>query len=286
MKTLISTLALSLALCGLNDAVAQNARSVSKPASDTVLLSQSRDGDYMVRKYLVKHDCGCNSDFAVHYRINLSTMSTATANNGAELSALGTFMDSLARDTTMHVRSVTITGYASPDGVEASNKKLARARAVDFKNYLDRKYGLSSKYDVRIEAVVDGWDKCLNKLEKSNVDGRRDAAAVIRSNESMPVKERKLKSMKGVWNYLAANVLPSLRQADVEFDYGRDDIAETRVLVARPVPVATVQTVSTQPVESKKAPCCCEQVTDVIFVEDLTNGIIIEMGEVDVDYYY
>ncbi|MBP3482301.1 MAG: hypothetical protein J6K28_02780 [Alistipes sp.] len=286
---MISTLALSLALCGISDAVAQNARPVSKPASDTVLLSQSRDGDYMVRRYLVKSNGGCNSDFAVRYRINLSTMSPSLSDNGVELSALNAFIDSLATDSMMHVRSVTITGYASPDGTETANMKLAHARAADFKKYLDNKYGLSSKYDVRVDAVVDGWDSCIDGIEASNLAQRKDAVAIIRSNDDMSVKQRKLKSMKGVWNYLASNVLPPLRQADIEFDYGRDDIAETRVLVARPVPAAPAATATlvSRPATTDKSACpcgCAEQVTSVVLVEDMTNGLIIEMGEVDIDY--
>lgn len=285
---------MSLVLCGAVESFAQNRYSKSTPRNtssngcDSVLLSQRRDGNYMVRRYRVKHDCDRNNDFAVHYRINLSTMSPTLGGNSSELAALNAFMDSLTRDSLIHVHSVTITGYASPDGLEASNLRLAKARAADFRNYLDKKYGLSNKYNVNIEAVVDDWDSCLSALDKSKIEGSDKAAAIIRRKDGMAAKERELKSMPQVWNYLAANVLPPLRQADIEFEYGRDDIAETRVLVAekrpaaRPAPATKPQP---QPVQNDRCCCCGEDMNaNIVVVDDMTNGLIVEMGAVDIDY--
>ena len=284
VRTLIFTLMLSLALCGFNSTYAQRYKTVSRQTTDTVLLSQRRDGNYTVRKYLIKNDRDCNSDFAVRYRINLSTLLPSADGNGKELAALSSFMDSLARDSTMHVHSITITGYASPDGVEASNKKLARARAVDFKNYLDQRYALSEicNCNINIEAVVDDWDACVNGLRNSNVIDRDRAVSVIRSNSTRVEKERSLKAMPAVWNYLSANVLPALRQADIEFDYSQDNITETRTWIEQPKPT---------PAPSKPKPqanrcCCCgEIITDrMAIIEDLSNGLIVEMGAVDIDW--
>lgn len=288
MRTLISTLVLSLAVCGFNGAFAQRYKTVSRHSADTVLLSQKRDGNYTVRKYLIKNDCDCNSDFAVRYRINLSTLAPNADGNGQELAALNSFMDSLVRDTMMHVRSVTITGYASPDGVEASNRKLAHARAVDFKNYLDKRYGLSKRYAVNIEAVVDDWDSCAKGLGNSKIADRDQAMTIIRSNDTKAEKERRLKAMPGVWNYLAVNVLPPLRQADIEFDYSRDDITETRVYNAPPKAVVVADKSrkhADAQCNTDKCCCCGEVITDrMTYVEDLTNGLIVEMGTVDIDY--
>lgn len=288
MRTLISTLVLSLSLCGFNGTFAQRYKTVSRHAADTVLLSQNCDGNYTVRKYLIRNESDCNSDFAVRYRINLSTLAPNADGNGQELTALNAFMDSLMRDTLMHVRSVTITGYASPDGIEASNRKLAHARAVDFKNYLDKRYGLSKRYNVNIEAVVDGWDSCVKGLSNSKIENRDRAVAIIRSDETMAEKERNLKAMPGVWNYLAANVLPPLRQADIEFDYSRDDITVTRVRnEQQPRAAAVVTQNKPKPAQNDVNRCCCcgEVITDrMTYVVDMTNGLIVEMDEVDIDY--
>lgn len=264
-----------------SSADAQNNRRGGRYGVDSVLLSQSCDGDYMVCKYLVRHNSEGNSDFAVRYRINLSTMSPNLDDNNRELAQLKLFMDSLSRDSMIRVRTVEITGYASPDGVEASNQQLAHARAVTLKNYLDGKYNLSKRYNVAIEGVVENWDACDKALGKSNVAGRDKALAVIRSRESKAEKQRDLKAMPAVWNYLKADVLPTLRYADVEFGYNRDKVVVTRTRMNKPKP-------ATRPVVQNDDRCCCcgAVVTETdTFVEDMTNGIIVEMDEVDVDFY-
>lgn len=269
-----------LALSGLLPVNAQSSKKARRSPADSVLLSQSRDGDYMVCKYLVKHDAEDCSDFAVRYRINLSTISPNLDDNNKELADLKAFMDSVANDPMIHINSVSITGYASPDGVEESNRKLAYARAVTLKNYLENKYNISNRYKIDMEGVVEDWIACEKALNKSNVTGRDKALAIIRSYEPKADKQRSLKAMPVVWNYLKGDVLPKLRYADVEFAYNRDEVVETRTRVNRPKPVV-------QPVAENDNCCCCGAViteTETV-VEDLSNGLIVEMGDVDIDWY-
>lgn len=277
MRTLITTFILALSLPLVWSAGAQSPKSQMKSASDSVLLSQWRDGDYEVRKYLVKRKGG-DSDFSVRYRINLSTLSPNLDDNNKELAELKLFMDSLRDDSTIRVSKVEITGYASPDGNEASNKKLAYARAETLKNYLESKYGVSGKYNVAMDGIVEEWNACDKALSSSNVSGKEKALAVIRGKEPRADKERSLRSMGAVWSYLKTSVLPKMRYADVEFAYNRDRIVETRTLIKKPKVVAV-------PVANDKCCCCGAVVTEnLTFVEDLTNGLIVEMDEVDVDW--
>lgn len=280
MKTLISTLALSLSLCVLPSVHAQTKSSVQAPAADTVMLSQSRDGDYVVSRYLVKHNSGMSADFMVYYPMNVSKMTPAFSGNAAQLSSLKTFMGTLATDSMMHVKSVTVTGYSSPDGVEAANQTLASARAADFKSYLDMTYSLSKKYPVTVNVEVNDWDACIPALNASSLPDRQKAVAVINSNLSMSAKEVKLKAMNDVWNYLTTKVLPTLRRADVVFDYGRDQIIEKKVMVAKPAPKQAAQ-----PKPANNCPCGCEVMTEsVLIIDGGSNGMIIDMNAVGVDY--
>lgn len=261
---------------------AQTAARMSSSKPDSVLLSQTREGDYMVKRYLVKHDRQGNSDFAVRYRINLSTLSTNLDGNNKELADLKVFLDTLAKNPHIHVNSVAITGYASPDGVEASNQKLAHARAVTLKNYLDNNYNLSKTYNVQMQSEVENWSACEKALAASRVADRDKALGIIRGRESQADKQRSLKAMPAVWDFLKAEVLPKLRYADVEFAYNRDEIAEVRTLIEKPKPNTGVATVG------NNRCCCCggEVITHTeTYIEDLTNGLIVEMDEVDVDFY-
>lgn len=250
-----------------------------RSGADSVLLSQSREGDYMVRKYLVKHNSQDNSDFTVRYRINLSTISPNLDGNNRELADLKLFMDSLANDPMLHLNAIEIAGYASPDGSEESNRKLAYARAEALKEYLESNYKISSRYAVKLDGVVESWEACEKDLAKSGIAERDKALAVIRSRSSQSEKQRALKSMNSVWNYLKNNVLPKLRYAEVEFAYNRDRVVETRTLERLPQPAV-------QPVAEAERCCCCgaEIFETEAVTKDRTNGLIVEMGEVDIDW--
>lgn len=267
-----------LALAGLLPASAQRSGRVMRNSSaDSVLLSQYRDGDYVVCKYIVKHGGEDNNDFTVRYRINLATISHDLDENDRELANLKLFMDSIANDPTIHVKRVDIKGYASPDGVESSNLKLAYARAETLKNYLESRYGISNRYKVETDGFVEDWQACESALGKSNVAGRDKALAVIRGKEPQTDKQRALKAMPAVWNYLKGNVLPKLRYADVEFAFNRDEIVEVRRRVEHPKPADP---------PANLCRCCGEMITATdTFIEDKTNGLIVEMDDVGADWY-
>ena len=153
MKTIFTTFALFLALCAAAGATARAGSAVPAPAADTVMLSEATDGDYIVRRFLVKRQG--DTDYSIRYQINLASLSAALDGNSRELDGLNAFVDNLMRDTLMHVKSVEITGYSSPDGPRAFNETLARNRARDFKSYVDKKYGFSKKYDVTLNSVAE-----------------------------------------------------------------------------------------------------------------------------------
>ena len=113
------------------------------PGADSVLLSETTEGDYIVRRYLVRSSG--DADFTMHYRISLATLDTSLGGNPKQLGDLNAFLSGLVGDTLRKVQSVAITGYSSPDGPVQLNEKLAAQRAQDFKAYADSKYGLSKR---------------------------------------------------------------------------------------------------------------------------------------------
>lgn len=73
VKRIIFTL--GIALLFTLQAAAQCGKTAPKQCGcDTVLLSQTRNGDYIVSKYLVKDKTGKDASFSVYYAINLSNI--------------------------------------------------------------------------------------------------------------------------------------------------------------------------------------------------------------------
>ena len=177
MKTIFTTFALFLALCAAAGATARAGSAVPAPAADTVMLSEATDGDYIVRRFLVKRQG--DTDYSIRYQINLASLSAALDGNSRELDGLNAFVDNLMRDTLMHVKSVEITGYSSPDGPRAFNETLARNRARDFKSYVDKKYGFSKKYDVTLNSVAEDWEMCRALVARSPVPDKQAVRGII-----------------------------------------------------------------------------------------------------------
>ena len=172
------------------------------------------------------------------------------------------------KDTLMRVKSVEITGYSSPDGPLKFNETLARNRAQDFKNYVDRKYGFSNKYDVTVNAVAEDWEMCRALVAKSEVPDKQSVLDILDGSRSPDTKELALKKMPSAWNYMKKNILPPLRRVELTINYGEGSVVEQRTMIPRPKPAP-------QPVCE---PCGCEVIDESI------TGIIVEMPGSDVDY--
>lgn len=231
------------------------------------MLSEATDGDYLVRRFIVKHQD--DSDYKIRYQINLAKLSSKLDGNSRELDGLNNFVDNLMQDTLMNVKSVEITGYSSPDGPVKFNETLAKNRAADFKNYVDKKYGFSKKYDVTVNSVAEDWEMCRALVAQSAVPDKQAVLDILDGRQSPDAKELALKKMPAAWEYMIRNILPPLRRVELTINYGAGNVVEQRTMIPRAKPVPETQAC---------APCGCEVIDETI------TGIIVEMPGSDVDF--
>ena len=250
-------------MCAAAGATAQTKSAVPAPAADTVLLSETADGDYIVRRFTVKSRG--DADYSIRYQINLATLNAALNGNPQELDGLNAFVDNLVKDTLRQVCAVTITGYSSPDGPLKFNEALAAKRAGDFKAYVDRKYEVSKKYKVTVNSVAEDWETCRALVAQSSMPDRQSVLNVIDGKQSSDQKELALKKMPAAWSYLKKNVLPKLRRVELTIGYGAGNIVEQRTMIPKPKPVPQPQ--PAQPAEP------------YVVVDEQVNGIIVEMPD-------
>lgn len=208
-------------------------------------------------------------EYTLHYRINLAKLTPSLGRNSEELDQLNSFVEQLMRDTLMQVEAVRIEGYASPDGVPASNRSLAERRAQDFKSYVDRKYGFSRKYSVRTSGAVAPWSGLRGAVADSSIPEREAVLTAIGSGRSETEIEATLKRMPApVWSYMAEHLLPPLRRVVVTIDYASGSIAEVRRRVVCPEPAP----------EPAPKPAVCE---GYVVVDDAITGMIVELPDGD-----
>lgn len=277
MKKIFSIIALSLALCAVAGAAAQTKSPVSAPVADTVLLSESTDGNYRVRTVLVNNQD--DADYEVRYQINVARLSTTLDGNADELAGLGEFVGRLDRDTLLRVKSVRIVGYSSPDGPLKLNQTLAQNRARDFRSYVDRKYDFSKKYAVTTDWVAEDWEMCRALVAGSSIPDRQTVLKVIDGPDSSEAKEAKLKAMPAVWEYMKRSILPPLRRVELSIVYGHGRIMELRTMIEPPKPAP-----KPKPEPRPQQQECCPAGCDCCEIEESITGIIIEMDDVPLDF--
>lgn len=265
MKTLLTTCLLG---CALSCAVTGTARAADpSPGVGSVLLSEAVEGNQLIRKYLVRNtgDAG----YVLFYRIDAAQLAAEYADNSRDLSELDAFIGSLPNDELRSIRRIVVTGYASPDGPQELNEQLARERAEAVVAYLDDKYDLSNAYGVAVEARIASWDDVREAVAASDAPQREAVLRVLDSDRTDAAKQAALRRQPAAWRFLASDILPALRRADLRIDYGQDRIVEVRTRIERPVP---------RPAPAPRKRCCCAA------VDDGATGLLVEMPVPGVDF--
>ena len=80
-------------------------------------------------------------------------------------------------------------------------------------------------------------------VEKSNIPQKSQVLAILKSaSHTEHQKEMALRKMPDAWSYLATNILPQMRYADIEFNYGVDEFVTRTTTVAQTEPAKSAQT--------------------------------------------
>ena len=84
------------------------AQKVEAPASNAILVSQTRDGNVVTSHYKIPHDDGKQAGFDVHYAINKANIVESYSDNPQQIAELKDFMDQ-TKDTTMHITAIILS---------------------------------------------------------------------------------------------------------------------------------------------------------------------------------
>ena len=255
-----------LALCCI---ATSSAQSSSAPTANAILISQTRNGNTVTSRYVVRHNSGKNANFDVHYVINRAQIVPTYSDNSQQIADLKEFMGE-AKDSTMHISAIHITGYASPDGCTTQNDSLAAHRAKALCQYAINNYHPKQQIDTNYKTF--SWKDCASTVEASNIPQKSEVLAIINSNHTERDKEMNLRKLSDAWKYLTTKILPAMRYADISFDYGVDEIITRTTIVKQPTPPATATTTSTKPAPQPE-----------VVVVDEEMGIIIATPKEDSD---
>jgi hypothetical protein len=257
-----------LSVLALGATTAVFAQSSQAPATNAILVSQTRSGDVVTTRYKIPHNDGKQAEFDVHYAINKANIVPSYSDNQEQIAELKDFM-AQTQDSTMHISAIHIVGYASPDGNIKQNDTLASKRAQSLYHYAVNSYHPEQEIDTQHKTYK--WSDCADAVEKSDIPNKEQVLSILKStSHTEPQKEAALRKMADSWSYLAANILPKMRYADIEFDYGVDEFVTRTTIVPKTEPAKPAQSVQT----SQTSQTTTSAQPEVVVVDE-EMGIII-----------
>jgi hypothetical protein len=127
------------------------------------------------------------------------------------------------------VKSVTITGYASPDGPVLLNEWLSKERAAAGEKYIRKVIGEVESHDKSmtvkkrshddipydLHGSGEDWDGLVKSLEAYNIKERDTLEAIIRTQQDANKREQEIMKMTAVYPEVKDKILPALRRVDI-----------------------------------------------------------------------
>ena len=119
-------------------------------------------------------------------------------------------------DTTANkaINKLEVAGYASPDGEEDLNAKLANARQANAQKYLQKQLK-KAKVNASIESNVtaEDWAGFQAAMEASNIQDKELVLRVLSMYTDPEEREAQIKNLSVVFKTIAEEVLPELRRS-------------------------------------------------------------------------
>ena len=145
------------------------------------------------------------------YRINSEQMDSTYRDNAAALASLDVLMAS-GRE----VAYVLVQGVASPDGPQAVNRRIARARANNMVAQLSVRYPSLGADRFRVVVLDEDWSGIIGYLSRSSHPWKEDAIAILRSPETDRKTRLQDLWVGEAWDDLVKHWFPRLRRTEVQ----------------------------------------------------------------------
>lgn len=156
------------------------------------------------------------------FPVNQITINPDYRNNSAELKKIQQTVEAVKNDPYATITSLSIKGYASPEGTYKGNAYLAENRAKALLDYVKDHYDLSG-VELTVDFEPEDWEGLEAAVEKGNLPDKEELLAIIRADEpaDWDAREWKLKSLNGGSSYkiLLRDVYPALRHSDYRVNY-------------------------------------------------------------------
>jgi len=171
----------------------------------------------------------------IHYLINSSYVRWKEM-KGADVKDLESFIKDVKKNDRQELKGVEIKAYASPDGKEDENAKLAGKRDVSAKKFLKKKMRKIEEFKVEefFKSLVtpEDWDGFKKLMEESNIQDKEIILRVLSMYNDPEVREREIKNISSAFTAIAKEILPKLRRSQILVNINNIGLSNEEILTA------------------------------------------------------
>lgn len=155
----------------------------------------------------------------IDFPVNRTEIYKDFRNNPAELQKIKNTIDAVKDDADTQITSVSIKGYASPEGPYANNARLASGRTETLKEYVQQLYSFPASVFTTSSEPED-WSGLRAYVEESGLAHKQEILALIDSDRAPDKKDQMIKTQyPDDYRYLLQNCYPALRHSDYTVEY-------------------------------------------------------------------
>ena len=151
--------------------------------------------------------------------VNRSDVRTSEARSES-VEAFKQRVKAVNEDERLQMTGIELSAYASPEGSQAFNDRLAAQRKVNAEKFLQdelKKGAVQTNIDSRYTA--EDWEGFQELVSKSNLQDKELILRVLSMYQDSEQREREIRNISAVYGDLAKDILPQLRRARLTLNY-------------------------------------------------------------------
>ncbi|WP_321295746.1 hypothetical protein [Marinifilum fragile] len=166
----------------------------------------------------------------LHYLINSSQVRWSEM-KAEDVKALKAYLDVVKADEKKEYKGVEVSAYASPDGKQDWNEKLAGKREVSSSKYIKKemKKAKMAEYAAddffKSKVTPEDWEGFQKLMKASNIQDKELILRVLSMYSDPEVREKEIRNISAAFDDVKKEVLPKLRRA--KFTVNVDLIGKT-----------------------------------------------------------
>ena len=166
----------------------------------------------------------------LHYLINSSQVRWSEM-KAEDVKVLKAYLDAVKADENKEYKGVEVSAYASPDGKQDWNEKLAGKREVSSSKYIKKemKKGKMAEYAAedffKSKVTPEDWEGFQKLMKASNIQDKELILRVLSMYSDPEVREKEIRNISAAFDDVKKEVLPKLRRS--KFTVNVDLIGKT-----------------------------------------------------------